>query len=80
MVFNGLSGSDLVVFNALHESDLSKPLPISEIERLTNYHYHTIQRALKRLVDDYQIVVRHEGRGKPYSYSIRDNSYVVFNS
>lgn len=80
MVFNGLTKSDLVVFNALLESDLSKPVPISELSRLTCYHSKTISRALDRLVG-YDVITRwREDNAKPYQYHIRENGYVVLDT
>jgi predicted transcriptional regulator len=72
MVFNGLQRSDLIVFNGLLECDLSNPVPISELERLTCLHYNTIRLALMRL-NDYQMIIRErERRGQAYKYNIKD--------
>jgi RIO-like serine/threonine protein kinase len=80
MIFNGLAKSDLVVFNALNECDLSKPVPVSKLIRLTCYEERAIRRALTRLVD-YQIITRHRaGRGYPYTYQIRRNGYAVLDT
>ena len=79
MVFNGLGKSDLVVFNALRECDLTQPLPTSVIARLTSYHIETVRRALLRL-DQYGIIARRrDSSGRPYQYSIKLNGYVIFN-
>lgn len=80
MVFNGLGKSDLVVFNALRECDLSQPLPISKIASLTSYHWCTVHKSLIRL-DKYGIISRsQDGPGQPYQYEINRNSYVIFNT
>lgn len=79
MVFNGLSKSDLVVFNALNECDLAEPLPISTLARLTCYHARTIGTTLQRL-EEMGIITRHRASlGQPYTYNIKKNGYVVFN-
>lgn len=79
MVFNGLRHTDLVVFNALLECDLSESLPISQIARLTSYHPNTIQIVLQRL-DQHGIINRkRDSRGQPYQYEINRNGYVIFN-
>lgn len=80
MIFNGLAKSDLVVFNALNECDLSEPVPISKIILLTCYSDFTVRQALNRLID-YQIITRYRaGRGHPYTYRIRRNGYVIFDT
>jgi predicted transcriptional regulator len=80
MVYNGLAKSDLIVFNILKDSDLSKPLPISRIAMLANYHYDTVRLALQRL-ETYEIVIRQRKlRGQPYRYSIKGNNYALLDA
>ena len=80
MVYNGLTGSDLIVFNILRGSDLSEPLPISRIAMLANYHYTTVQRSLQRL-EAYDIVTRQrEFIGQPYKYDINGNGYAILDT
>jgi len=70
MVFNGLTGSDLVVFNALYQFKdlLPKRIPSSDLVRLTGYHHRTVQAALCRL-DQYQVIRRRrEAPGMAYIY------------
>lgn len=70
MVFNGLSGSDLVVFNALYryKDHLPQPIPANELVRLTGYHRDTVLSALNRL-DQCQIIRRRrDSLGQPYIY------------
>lgn len=73
MLFNGLSGSDLVVFNALAEYDLPTPVPASKVSHQTGYCTRTVLRVFRRL-EDSQIVCRHrEGNGLPYTIDIVDD-------
>jgi predicted transcriptional regulator len=79
MMFNGLSGSDLVIFNALAEYDLPATIPASQISNLTGYSLFTVWRALRRL-ENYQIICRHrESNGQPHTIEIVDD-YVLPNS
>ena len=80
MVFNGLSKSDLVVFNALLEADLSEPVSIGRLAAVSCYHPHTVKRALQRL-SEYDIVRRERRRrGQPYRYQIRKDSYAILDA
>jgi predicted transcriptional regulator len=80
MIYNGLTKSDLVVFNVLSDSDLTKPLPISKIAILSSYHYKTVYRALRRL-NKYGIISRHRAaEGQPYRYNIKRNGYAVLDT
>lgn len=73
MVFNGLSHSELVVFNALREHDLPAPVSISKLAFLTGYHNRTIERALTKLEDCQVINRRRDRHGQPYTIEIVDN-------
>jgi predicted transcriptional regulator len=79
MVFNGLTKSDLIIFNALLKIDLSQPVPISDLASITCYHPKTVKSALKRL-SDYQIIDRQREPGQPYQYQIRKDSYAVLDT
>ena len=80
MVFNGLSKSDLVVFNALLEADLSKPVSIGRLAALACYHPDTVRYALRRL-SEHKIIQRERRRpGQPYRYQIRKDSYVLLDA
>ena len=78
MIFNGLTKSDLVIFNALIECDLSRPVSYGDLAALTCYHPETVRQALARLVDYRLITRRRERPGHPYRYTIRENSYYAF--
>ena len=74
MIFNGLTKSDLIVFNALNQCDLSKPVPVSQLADMTCYHPNTIQEALRRL-EEYVIIQRYrKGPGRPYRYILEDHA------
>jgi len=80
MVFNGLSKSDLVVFNALLAADLSKPVSIGRLAARACYHPDTVKRALQRL-SEYNIIHRERRHpGQPYRYQIRKDSYAVLDA
>jgi predicted transcriptional regulator len=80
MVYNGLTKSDLIVFNVLNDSDLSEPIPISRIAMLSSYHYNTVYQALLRLLE-YEIITRHRSRrGRPYQYKISGNGYAILDT
>lgn len=71
MVFNGLTNSDLLVYNALielHQED--QPLPASAIANLVCCHPQTVYGALARLVDYRLIARQRERRGQAYRYRI----------
>jgi len=71
--FNGLAGSDLVVFNALKTQPLPGPVPVSKLEFLTGYARSTVIEATYRLTE-YGMVDRERDRpGLPYTYAIKDN-------
>jgi len=80
MVFNGLSKSDLVVFNALLAADLSKPVSIGRLAALACYHPNTVYNALNRLRDYGIIERRRDNVGQPYHYQIRKDSYVLLDA
>lgn len=80
MIFNGLTKSDLVVFNALRECDLSEPLSYGDLAALTCYHPETVRQALARLIK-YRLVSRRQERpGHPYRYTIREDGYAFSHS
>jgi predicted transcriptional regulator len=80
MVFNGLSKSDLIVFNALLESDLSQPVSSSDLAKITCYHQETVKRALKRLTE-YQVIRRKRARqGQPYHYAVDKDNYALLDT
>ena len=72
MIFNGLSKSDLVVYNALADMLNGKPRPISagQVACKTGYSNKTVRVALARLVD-WELVDRTPtGPGQPYEYDL----------
>lgn len=80
MIFNGLTKSDLVVFNALVQCDLSRPISYGDLAALTCYHPETVRQALSRLVEYRMVTRRREGAGRPYRYTIRENGYAFSHS
>jgi DNA-binding transcriptional ArsR family regulator len=71
--FNGLKGSDLVVFNAIADQNLPCPLPGSRLALLTGYSIRTIRYALQRLENDGIIRRRREADGKPHIIEVIDD-------
>ncbi len=73
MIFNGLSKSDLVIYNALCDLlqlDPQRPISSYELAQQCSYHQNTVKAALGRLVG-WQIVARRRERpGQPYEYKI----------
>jgi predicted transcriptional regulator len=68
MVFNGLSKSDLIVYNALLQSP--SRVSISQLASLCNCHPITVWRSLRRLEDDGMVSISRERRGIPNSYQV----------
>lgn len=72
MIFNGLSKSDLVVYNALADMLNTKPRQISagQIANKTGYSDRTVKASLKRLVE-WEMVDREQSvPGTPYEYRL----------
>ena len=74
MIFNGLSKSDLVVYNALVDLLNVHQLPINArlLADQTCYSERTIYSVLNRLVDWKMVRRRREKTGVPYEYRILD--------
>lgn len=73
MVFNGLKGADLIVYNALREQELPAKVPTSNLSFATGYTVQTIIRVLQRL-ESYEMITRHRaGHGKPHIIDIVDD-------
>lgn len=72
MVFNGLNGSDLIVYNAVLElvGNESKQISSSQIAIKTNYHNNTVMLALRRLVAMGLVKRSLVGHGCPYEYQL----------
>lgn len=70
MVFNGLKGADLILYNYLHEADLSRRISVSEMSEHSNYHPNTIYISLKRL-EEWRLIERHrDNSSEAYRYKI----------
>lgn len=68
MVFNGLSKSDLVVYNALLQSP--SQVSISELANTCNCHWLTVWRSLRRLEGDGLVIIKRDKPGVPNSYRV----------
>jgi predicted transcriptional regulator len=80
MVFNGLTKSDLIVYNALLDLDLPGPVRSSEIARITCYHQWTVKEALKRL-DEYGVITRNRERpGQPYTIALESENHALLDT
>lgn len=73
-IYNGLKGSDLILFNELIAADLSRPISLREIATKTNYEYRTILFAAERLEEMGLIARKRESVGRPYHYQILNGS------
>jgi len=73
MVFNGLKGADLVVYNALREQDLPGKVSTTDLSFITGYAARTIIRVLERLEAYDMITRRRDRRGHPYTIEIKDD-------
>lgn len=72
MIFNGLKGAELIVFNFLAEADLSRPISANEISQQTNYHPSTIQNVLARL-EEWELIRRdRQTNGQAYTIELLD--------
>lgn len=73
MIFNGLSKSDLVVYNALADMLNGKPrrqISAVQVAHKTGYADKTVRIALKRLVS-FELVDRTPtAPGQPYEYEL----------
>jgi len=73
MIFNGLSKSDLVIYNALADMlqiDPSGQISISRLADKSQYDERTVMRSLRRLVDWRMINRRRDKNGVPYQYHL----------
>lgn len=70
-VFNGLRGSDLVIFNLLSSTGRNLPLSGNEIARLTCYDPSTVYRSLRRLRAIKILECHRAKRGQRYHYTIK---------
>jgi len=72
MIFNGLSKSDLVVYNALADMLNGKPRQISavQIATKTGYSHVTVRNSIKRLVSWDLIGRTTTAPGQPYEYEL----------
>lgn len=73
MIFNGLSKSDLVVYNALADMLSTTPrrkISAVQVANKTGYTENTVRIALKRLAD-WEMVDRDQpAPGTPYEYKL----------
>ena len=78
MIFNGLSGTDLIVYNALAEMlrpGQTREISAGQLAQKLNCHELTVRRSLKRLSDDFGLVNRRlAAPGLPYEYSVEDDA------
>lgn len=68
MVFNGLSKSDLVVYNALLDSP--PKVSIQHLADKSNYHWDTVHRSLRRLESYGLLEITREKPGVPNTYKV----------
>jgi len=77
VIFNGLKGADLIVFNYLIEADLSRPISASEISLSVNYHPNTIQISLARL-EEWELITRIRSvNGQAYQFKLVDDERIA---
>lgn len=72
MVFNGLKGSDLIIYNLLQSTARQVELSGYQIARITCYHHDTVYNSLKRLEQLQLIERRREKPGQRYSCTINN--------
>jgi len=75
MVFNGLKGAELVVFNALREQELPGPVSTTTLSFITGYTVQTIIQVLHRL-ESYEMITRRPQRGRTTIIDIVDNNAI----
>lgn len=77
MIFNGLSGSDLIIYNALVdllEPGQAKQVSSGQLAARCNCHPNTVQAALKRVADELGLVKRRMvAPGVPYEYTLPED-------
>jgi DNA-binding IclR family transcriptional regulator len=77
VIFNGLKGAELIIFNYLAEADLSRPISANEISLATNYHPNTIQLILARL-EDWELIRRsRQTNGQAYQFKLVDDERIA---
>lgn len=73
MIFNGLSKSDLVVYNALADMLSIAPrrqISTGQVAAKTGYSENTVRHALKRLYDWEMVDRQQPNPGTPYEYQL----------
>lgn len=71
-IFNGLRGSDLIIFNIIRAAQGRIALSGYTIEKITGYHHETVYNSLNRLEKSNLIERRRQRRGERYDYSIKN--------
>lgn len=70
--FNGLRGSDLIIFNLLQAAQGRLQLSGYQIAKITCYHHETVYKSLSRLEQSKLIERRRDKRGQRYNYSVKN--------
>ena len=76
MIFNGLSGSDLVVYNAvvdMLQGKLKRTISAPQLATKTGYTDRTVRTVMSRLVEAGLVDRDLPGPGKPYEYSLAED-------
>lgn len=71
MIFNGLKGADLIIYNLLAMAKNRVRLSTGQIAYLTTYHPNTVKASLCRLEDLGMVERRRDSAGIPYTYHLK---------
>ncbi len=71
-IFNGLRGSDLIIFNIIRAAQGRVKISGYSLEKITGYHHETVYKSLNRLEKSDLIERRRQRRGERHTYSVKN--------